>query len=102
MLTFTRVSASILAASIFVRLSTSTALADPFYWDPSSTGSAGGGTAVWDNSSPFWATAATAGTNTAWAGGSDAILAGAAGNVTLGAPITVRTLSFSTSGYVIA
>lgn len=101
MFIFSRITAPVIAASILLRLSTSSVLADSLYWDPTSTGGMGGGTGAWDFASPVWATAASDGTNTAWVDGSDAVFGGTAGNVTLASPISVHSLNFSTTGYVI-
>jgi len=58
----------------------------------------GGGTGTWDTSAANWYNGSAA---VPWAQGSSAIFGGTAGTVTVGAPITVQNMTFSTNGYTI-
>ncbi|MBB5031378.1 autotransporter-associated beta strand repeat-containing protein [Prosthecobacter vanneervenii] len=80
-----------------------------FYWDPdgtaagnnASTGAGLGGTGTWNTTSSFWWDGVS--TDGAWANATSptdtAVFAGAAGTVTLGAPITVGGLTLNVGGY---
>lgn len=84
----------LLAAGFAAQFTPPTASAATIYWDTLRTGGAGGGTGAWDLSSTFWASASSGGTNGAWVDGSDAFFDGTPGTATLGAPITVGSLTF--------
>jgi fibronectin-binding autotransporter adhesin len=58
----------------------------------------GGGTGTWDTSHANWFNGSAA---VPWTQGSSAIFAGTAGTLTVGAPITVQNMTFSTDGYTI-
>ena len=94
----------ILAASWAVLLSISagvvTTSAATLSWDPNLTGSAAGGTGVWDTANPQWFDGLG---NVNWNNTTPdiAILAGTAGTVSLGEAITAGTLSLNTNGYLI-
>ncbi|QDB99456.1 autotransporter-associated beta strand repeat-containing protein [Mesorhizobium sp. 8] len=75
------------------------------YWDVNQTAAGSGGTGIWDLGNLYWSdnSSDTLGPyNQPWANGDNAIFAGTAGTVTLGAPIIANGLTFSTSGYTIA
>jgi hypothetical protein len=58
----------------------------------------GGGTGTWDTSAANWFNGSA---TVPWTQGSSAIFGGTAGAVTVGAPITVQNMTFSTNGYTI-
>jgi hypothetical protein len=58
----------------------------------------GGGTGTWDTSASNWFNGSAA---VPWTQGNSAVFGGTAGTVTLGAPITVQNMTFSTDGYTI-
>ncbi|MET3654893.1 beta strand repeat-containing protein, partial [Dyella japonica] len=74
-------------------------------WDINGNTAGLGGTGMWDTASAFWNSSATGtgGTVSAWnnANLDDAVFAGTAGTVTLGAPITAHNLTFGTTGYTL-
>ncbi|MFC7397598.1 beta strand repeat-containing protein, partial [Chelatococcus sp. GCM10030263] len=77
------------------------------YWDADGSGIGFGGTGTWNTTNPpLWNSSdnAVAGPFFTWnnAGLDNAIFAGTAGTVTLGAPITVHNLTFEVNGYTIA
>lgn len=83
------------------------AAAADLYWDADGSGLQLGGTGTWNTATPpLWNTTgnATAGPFVTWNNGTpdNAIFAGTAGTVTLGAPITAGNLTFNVSGYTIA
>jgi fibronectin-binding autotransporter adhesin len=83
-----------------VNLITSAAGLPVSFWDGGGAigdGAIAGGSGTWDNSQGNW-TNANGTINQAWQPGM-AIFTGAPGTVTLGAPIAVRALQFSTDGY---
>ncbi len=72
--------------------------AAPLTWDPGATNNASpGGTGTW-NTSSWWNGAADVG----WITGSDAILGGTPGTVTLSAAISANSLTLSAAGYTIS
>ena len=85
---------------------TRTASAAPLAWDvgmtPGGTAAAptgAGGTGNWDLTTPVWSNGTA---DVAFTNGSSAVFGGAAGTVTLTAPISALGLSFNTAGYTVA
>jgi len=77
------------------------------YWDVNQTAPGSGGTGLWNLSNLYWTpnSSDTLGPyNQAWnnAALDHAIFSGTAGEITLGAPITVNALTFNTNGYSIS
>ena len=96
--------ASALRIVLLAALAASPALAADRYWDANQTATGSGGTGVWNLGNLFWSnnSSDTLGPyNQPWSNGDNAIFAGTAGTVTLGAPITANRLTFNTSGYTI-
>lgn len=58
-----------------------------------------GGTGPWDQATANWWTGSV---EQAWSDGQNAVFAGSAGTLTLGAPVTVGNMVFRTTGYTIA
>jgi fibronectin-binding autotransporter adhesin len=87
------------------------AAAQAFYWDGGATDGGDpaadpqGGSGTWNTTTTNWDTASTWGAAAAWVNGAnDAFFGGlisGAKTVTLGAPITARSLNFSTHNYVL-
>ncbi|NII55029.1 autotransporter-associated beta strand repeat-containing protein [Luteibacter sp. SG786] len=81
------------------------ALAVDRYWDVNGGSAGSGGTGTWNTVSPYWNAAGdgVAGPFFAWnnAGLDNAVFAGTAGTVTLGAPVTANALTFNTVGYTL-
>ncbi len=79
----------------------SNAVASQVYWDADGAAPVDGGTGGWDTTNTRWTADGSA--YSAWdnAGNLNAYFAPAAGTVTLDAPITARSLTFATDGYVI-
>ncbi|MBZ9846364.1 autotransporter-associated beta strand repeat-containing protein, partial [Mesorhizobium sp. CA5] len=99
-------SAAVLLA-LLTGLAANQAGAADLYWDADGSGLQLGGTGTWNTAAPaLWNTTgnATAGPFVTWNNGTpdNAIFAGTAGTVTLGAPITAGSLTFNVSGYTIA
>ncbi|MBM0105007.1 autotransporter-associated beta strand repeat-containing protein [Steroidobacter sp. S1-65] len=91
----------------FAALLASTSWAVDRYWDVNQTAPGSGGSGLWDLSNLYWSPNAsdTLGPyNQAWnnAALDHAIFSGTAGEITLGAPITVNALTFDTTGYTIS
>lgn len=78
-------------------------LAAVLYWDGDGTGNVGGGSGSWSQTDSRWSTTASGATYQPWNNTNldDAWLANTAGTITLGEPITVRSLTVRTDGYVI-
>jgi fibronectin-binding autotransporter adhesin len=79
-----------------------------FYWDSDAgTSLAIGGTGTWNTTLNYWSpnNDGISGPFSAWnnaaPGGDNAIFAGTAGTVTLGAPITAHNLTFNVAGYTV-
>ncbi|MBZ9850374.1 autotransporter-associated beta strand repeat-containing protein [Mesorhizobium sp. CA14] len=99
-------SAAVLLALLVGLAANPTAAAD-LYWDADGSGVQLGGTGTWNTAAPaLWNTTgnATAGPFVIWSNATpdNALFAGTAGTVTLGAPITAGSLTFNVSGYTIA
>ena len=97
--------ASALRIVLLAALAASPALAGDRYWDANQTATGSGGTGVWNLGNLFWSnnSSDTLGPyNQPWSNGDNAIFAGTAGTVTLGAPITANAITFNTSGYTIS
>ncbi|WP_448097661.1 autotransporter-associated beta strand repeat-containing protein [Luteibacter yeojuensis] len=81
------------------------ALSTDRYWDVSGGSAGSGGTGTWDTMSMYWNAAndGVAGPFGAWNNATldNAVFAGTAGTVTLGAPIAANTLTFNTAGYTL-
>ncbi|WP_224545079.1 autotransporter-associated beta strand repeat-containing protein [Mesorhizobium sp. CA16] len=93
--------------ALLMGLAANPAGAADLYWDADGSGLQLGGTGTWNTAAPpLWNTTgnATAGPFVIWNNGTpdNAIFAGTAGTVTLGAPITAGSLTFNVSGYTIA
>ena len=75
------------------------------YWDVNGGSAGSGGTGTWNTSLQYWNAASdgVAGPFFAWnnAGLDNAIFAGTAGTVTLGAPVTANAITFNTVGYTL-
>jgi fibronectin-binding autotransporter adhesin len=73
------------------------------HWDGDGTGTVGGGAGTWDTTLTRWSTTSNGTTYQAWtnASNNDAVFSGTAGTVTLGTAITVRNLTFATTGYTL-
>jgi fibronectin-binding autotransporter adhesin len=72
------------------------------FWDGATTagdGTVHGGSGTWNNSTTNWTTPNGA-INASWQGGM-AVFAGAAGTVTVSAPVSYQGLQFSTTGYTV-
>jgi autotransporter-associated beta strand protein len=69
-------------------------------WSPDGVTPGGGGTGTWNTTTPLWFNGATFQT---WSNAAldNAVFAGTAGTVTLGAAITAHNLTFNTSGYIV-
>ncbi|WP_426703068.1 autotransporter-associated beta strand repeat-containing protein [Rhodanobacter sp. Col0626] len=82
-----------------------TAFSTDLYWDVNSGTAGSGGTGTWNITSPLWNSASdgVAGPFVTWdnAAFDNAVFAGTAGTVTLGAPITVQNLTFGVSGFTL-
>jgi fibronectin-binding autotransporter adhesin len=66
------------------------------FWDgTSSTANADGGAGTWDVSTLVWDTLATAGSDSAWVDGSDAVFGGATGTVTLSGSFSLNSLTIN-------
>ncbi|WNL44325.1 autotransporter outer membrane beta-barrel domain-containing protein [Dyella sp. BiH032] len=109
-----RASSSRVAGAWTLRLSVIAALAAAYapqasavdrYWDVNSGSAGSGGTGTWNTVAPYWNAASdgVAGPFYTWDNASldNAIFAGTAGTVTLGAPITANALTFNTAGYTL-
>ncbi|WP_309085982.1 autotransporter-associated beta strand repeat-containing protein [Chelativorans sp.] len=102
----------VLAAGLLAALTASSAIAADRYWDANGTGSGYGGTGVWNLSNLNWSPnsdGVSGPYNQAWNNNGivpgtpdNAIFGGTAGTVTLGAPITVNSITFTANGYTIA
>lgn len=91
----------VFGALIAIGLTVSTAGAQQnLTWDVNGASPGTGGTGAWNTTSPFWFNGATF---QVWSNGFDnAIFAGSAGTVTLGAtPINVHKQTFNVGGYVV-
>ncbi len=72
------------------------------YWDGDGSGTVDGGTGTWDATLERWSTTPNGSTYQTWDNTSptdDAVFQNTAGTVTLGSDITVRSLTFGTTGY---
>lgn len=105
MVKITRLSVFPLAVGAAAQLISFSASAASLYWDPLSTGGAGGGSGLWDTETVAWSNAAPPGTGTMsrWVDGNDAVFAGSTtpSSVALGGLISVHTLTFSNLDYTI-
>jgi autotransporter-associated beta strand protein len=74
-----------------------------FWWDPAGVSPATGGSGTWDTTTFDWLTPAINSPLPAvpWVNGNIANFSGAAGTVTVGAPITADQINFNTTGYTI-
>ncbi|CDX29442.1 Outer membrane autotransporter barrel domain (modular protein) [Mesorhizobium sp. ORS 3359] len=97
----------LMVAAAIAALSASSAAAADRYWDVNGTSAGTGGTGAWNTtaSNLVWSPNGdgVSGPYTFWnnAGVDNAIFGGTAGTVTIGAPITAHTLTFTTSGYTL-
>ena len=96
-------SAGIFVAFSFLFLCAAGAQADAYSWDPGATsGSNLGGSGTWDTTGPWWYSGSG---DQAWVNNAtpdSAVFAASAGTVTIGAPITVNSLTFNVSGYTLS
>lgn len=94
--------ARICALSLALPASLGAARAASLYWDgASTTADADGGSGTWSTAaSPAnWDSSATAGSDVPWTDGSDAVFGGTGGAVTISAPVSASSLSFTAAGY---
>ncbi len=95
-------SASLLCLMVGVAPPASAAV---LYWDGDGAGVVGGGNGTWDQSAPRWSLIATGSSYQAWNNTAsptdDAVLQNTAGTITLGEPITVRSITARTNAYVL-
>ena len=103
---FLRLTALLLVSLLLVSGLTSPAYAQSItlYWDGNGSSSGSGGTGTWDTTTTNWSTDGYP-PDTVWDNTEAADYAGfqsTAGTVTLGADITVRSLTFGSTGYTIA
>jgi autotransporter-associated beta strand protein len=75
------------------------------FWDGDGAGAVGGGNGTWDLASARWSLSSTGSTYQTWSNSSapadDAVFQNSAGTVSLGDPITVRSITARTPGYVL-
>jgi fibronectin-binding autotransporter adhesin len=91
-------------ATLAIALTVLPAQAGSLFWDgTTSTADADGGNGTWNTALTNWDTFAAAGADSVWtnANNDTAVFSGAAGTVSLGAPITVGGLQFDTAGYLV-
>src|ERR1700759_2170242 len=71
------------------------------FWDGDGTGTVGGGVGTWNTSGLNWSTTSGGSTYQAWnnANNDSAEFGGTAGAVTVGANVTVNSLTFDVGGY---
>jgi autotransporter-associated beta strand protein len=74
------------------------------YWDGDGSDVVGGGTGTWDLSLQRWSTSPTGNTYAAWvnANTDDAFFGNAPDTVTIGVPVTARSLWFDVDGYILS
>jgi len=99
-------SASFLAGVVALGAGSAANAADR-YWDANGTSVGGGGTGTWNPTNLNWSPnndGVSGPFSLPWnnAALDNAIFAGTAGTVTVGAPITVQNLTFNTAGYTLA
>lgn len=96
----------LVSVALLAGLAASPAIAADRYWDVNQTAPGSGGTGVWNTSNLFWSPSSS-GTlgpyNQPWDNSAldNAVFAGSAGTVTIGAPITANMLTFSVGGYTL-